>query len=117
MISRKTAALMGCSTEMGALLGTRDQETIDRLHSFGYAMGIAFQVRDDILGVWASTAELSKTPARDIYHRKKRLPVLQALEHTEATDQQSQHQVYSQKTPVTSEQVLEVLAIFKSTRI
>src|SRR5258708_17290287 len=57
MISRQTAALMGCSTEMGALLGTRDQETIDRLHSFGYAMRIAFQVPDDIRGVCPSTAE------------------------------------------------------------
>ena len=116
MISRKTAALMGCSTEMGALLGTRDQETIDRLHSFGYAMGIAFQVRDDILGVWASTAELGKTPAGDIYRRKKSLPVLHALEYTEATDQQSLRQVYSQDTPVTGAQVEEVLAIFERTR-
>src|SRR5258708_39906762 len=71
MISRKTAALMGCSTAMGALLVTRDQETIDRLHSFGYALGIAFHVRDAIIGIWASTAELGKTPAGDIYRRKK----------------------------------------------
>ena len=57
MIRRKTGALMGCAAEMGAILGTRDEETIARLRDFGNAMGVAFQVRDDLLGVWASMAE------------------------------------------------------------
>lgn len=116
MITRKTAALMGCAAEMGATLGTHDAETIARLRSFGYAMGIAFQVRDDLLGVWASTEELGKTPAGDIYRRKKSLPVLHALEHANATDQQVLRRVYAQKTPVTGVQVEEVLSIFERTR-
>ena len=115
MISRKTAALMACAAEMGALLGTGDTKTIERLRSFGYAMGIAFQVRDDLLGVWASTAELGKTPAGDIYRRKKSLPVLHALEHADAHDRQFLRQVYAQEAPVTSTQVEEVLAIFART--
>jgi geranylgeranyl diphosphate synthase, type I len=116
MIGRKTAALMACAAEMGALLGTRDQETIERLRSFGYAIGIAFQVRDDLLGVWASTAELGKTPAGDIYRRKKSLPVLHALEHAAPQDQQFLRQVYSQEAPVTSKQVEAVLAVFARTQ-
>jgi geranylgeranyl diphosphate synthase type I len=112
MISRKTATLMGCAAEMGALLGTHDVETIARLRSFGDTMGIAFQVRDDLLGVWASTAELGKTEAGDIYRRKKSLPVLHALEHAATPDQQFLRQVYTQESPMTSVQVEEVLAIF-----
>jgi len=115
MISRKTAELMGGAAEMGALLGTCDQETIDRLRSFGYAMGIAFQVRDDILGVWAGTEELGKTSAGDIYRCKKSLPVLHALEHASAPDRQFLRQVYSQEVPVTAVQVEEALAIFERT--
>jgi geranylgeranyl diphosphate synthase, type I len=115
MISRKTATLMSCSAEMGALLGTHDEETIASLRSFGYAIGIAFQVRDDLLGVWASTAELGKTPAGDIYRRKKSLPILHAIEQANPTDQQLLRQVYTQLTPVTSEQVEEVLSIFART--
>jgi geranylgeranyl diphosphate synthase, type I len=115
MISRKTATLMSCAAEMGALLGTRDVETIASLRSFGYAMGIAFQVRDDLLGVWASTAELGKTPAGDIYRRKKSLPILHAIEQASPSDQQLLRQVYTQSTPVTSEQVEEVLSIFAHT--
>ena len=115
MIRRKTAVLMACAAEMGALLGTKDEETIERLRSFGNAIGIAFQVRDDLLGVWASTAESGKTPAGDIYRRKKSLPILHALEHANPQDQDILQHIYMQETPVTNEQVDDVLAIFART--
>jgi geranylgeranyl diphosphate synthase type I len=115
MISRKTATLMSCSVEMGALLGTSDAETIARLRSFGYAIGIAFQVRDDLLGVWASTEELGKNQAGDIYRRKKSLPVLHALEQANASDQQLLREIYTQTTPITPVQVDDVLSIFART--
>ncbi len=115
MIRRKTAALMACAAEMGALLGTKNEKTIERLRSFGNAIGIAFQVRDDLLGVWASTAESGKTPAGDIYRRKKSLPILHALEHTNPQDQDLLQHIYMQETPVTDEQVDDVLAIFVRT--
>ena len=115
MIKRKTAALMAGAAAMGALLGTRDQETIERLRDFGYATGIAFQVRDDLLGVWASMAESGKTEAGDIYRRKKSLPVLHALEHANAEDRRSLREIYRQEAPVSSEQVKHVLAIFART--
>src|SRR5947209_4695735 len=116
MISRKTAALMSCATEMGALLGTRDAEIIKRLRSFGWAMGVAFQVRDDMLGVWATTAELGKTPAGDIYRRKKSLPILHALEHANERDQRLLRTVYRQEHPVTHRQVEDVLTVFAHTQ-
>ncbi len=115
MIRRKTAALMSCAAEMGALLGTSDPQTIERLRNFGEAIGIAFQVRDDLLGIWASTTELGKTPVGDVYRRKKSLPILHALEHTDPDDQHVLRHIYQQETPVTSEQVAQVLAIFERT--
>ena len=115
MIRRKTAELMACAAEMGGLLGTRDEETILRLRSFGAAMGIAFQVRDDMLSVWASSEESGKSPAGDIYRRKKSLPILHALEHANSSDQRILRQVYGQQEPVTAAQVEDVLAIFTRT--
>lgn len=115
MISRKTAALMAASAEMGALLGTRDRETVTRLRDFGYAMGVAFQVRDDLLGVWATTTESGKTPAGDVYRRKKSLPILHALENANAQDEQFLRTVYQQKTPINKVQVEAVLTIFERT--
>jgi geranylgeranyl diphosphate synthase type I len=115
MISRKTAALMECAAEMGASLGTRDSGTIQRLRNFGRAMGIAFQVRDDLLGVWATTAELGKTPSGDVYRRKKSLPVLHALEQADTSDKRLLQAIYQQEQSLTEEQVEQVLAIFART--
>lgn len=115
MISRKTAALIGCATEMGALLGTRDLATIASLRDFGFAMGIAFQVRDDVLGVWASAAELGKTSAGDIYRRKKSLPVLHALEHANEADQHALRLLYTQEAALNETQVADILEIFART--
>lgn len=116
MIRRKTAALMSSAAEMGALLGTRDQETIDRLRAFGQTIGVAFQVRDDILGVWASTAELGKTVAGDIYRRKKSLPILHALEHASEQDQQVLRTLYQQEATITQEQLDTILSILEHTQ-
>jgi geranylgeranyl diphosphate synthase, type I len=115
MINRKTGALMACAAEMGARLGTRNEGVIERLSSFGEAMGIAFQVRDDLLGIWATTAESGKTPAGDVYRRKKSLPVLHALEHANAQDQATLRRIYQQDEPITTRQVEDVLAIFEQT--
>lgn len=116
MIARKTASLMGCAAQMGAMLGTRDQETIARLRNFGDTIGIAFQVRDDMLGIWATAKETGKSHAGDIYRRKKSLPVLHALEHANEDDKLFLQQLYEHATPITGEQVEEVLAIFARTR-
>jgi geranylgeranyl diphosphate synthase, type I len=114
-IQRKTAALMSCATEMGACLGTTDKNTIDRLSSFGRAIGIAFQVRDDLLGIWATRAELGKTQAGDIYRRKKSLPVLHALEHANSEDRDRLQRIYQEET-LSSEHVDAVLHIFERTQ-
>jgi geranylgeranyl diphosphate synthase, type I len=81
MITRKTAALMACATEMGAMLGCSDESTITALRQFGLHLGTAFQIRDDLLGIWATRAESGKTPAGDVLRRKKTLPVLHAIQN------------------------------------
>lgn len=116
MIRRKTGALMGSAAEMGALLGTSDPETIERLRRFGWAMGVAFQVRDDLLGVWATTEELGKTTEGDLYRRKKSLPILHALEHASESDRSFLYDVYQQEAPLTQQQVEDILAVFARTQ-
>jgi geranylgeranyl diphosphate synthase type I len=116
MIGRKTACLMRCAIEMGATLGTHNREVIEGLARFGHALGLAFQVRDDMLGVWATQAESGKLPAGDIYRRKKSLPVLHAFQYAQPDDCQALAQLYHQDTPITQEQAQEVLAIFARTQ-
>jgi geranylgeranyl diphosphate synthase type I len=116
MISRKTATLMRCAVEMGAVLGTHNQEIIDDLARFGHALGLAFQIRDDILGVWATEIALGKQSAGDILRRKKSLPILHALQCAQSDDRQVMVRIYSQDAPITQEQVQEILTIFARTQ-
>jgi geranylgeranyl diphosphate synthase type I len=80
MIEGKTASLMACAMEVGALLGTDDQDLIESFRSVGKRLGLAFQIRDDLLGIWGNKEETGKPLASDIRRRKKTLPIVYALE-------------------------------------
>lgn len=78
MIEGKTAALICCSMELGSLqLG---HEKRNHFKEFGRLLGLAFQIQDDILGLWGDTAITGKSSNSDLISRKKTLPVLYALE-------------------------------------
>jgi geranylgeranyl diphosphate synthase type I len=79
MISGKTAALLACCCELGALLGGADEPTQEAYRSFGHYLGLAFQVQDDILGIWGDEAVTGKSVASDLVEGKKSLPVLAGL--------------------------------------
>ena len=82
MIGRKTAALISASIEAGALLATDDDEVIARYRRFGWSLGLAFQVNDDLLGIWGREEATGKEPT-DLARHKKTLPVLYAMQHGE----------------------------------
>jgi len=79
MITGKTAALLSACCHIGAILGGVDESTVDAYRSFGHALGLAFQVQDDILGVWGDEALTGKSAASDLLEGKKSLPVLFGL--------------------------------------
>ncbi len=85
MIGRKTAALISASIEAGALLATDDEEVIARYRGFGWALGLAFQLNDDLLGIWG-TEQATGKEASDLAHRKKTLPVIYAVERAGPAD-------------------------------
>lgn len=79
MIRGKTAALLAACTATGALLGGANPAQVEQFHQFGENLGLAFQVQDDILGIWGDERLTGKSAASDILARKKSLPVLLAL--------------------------------------
>ncbi len=85
MIGRKTAALIAASVEAGAVLATDDEAVIDRYRAFGWALGIAFQLNDDLLGIWGEQALTGKEPT-DVARHKMTLPVIYAFEHAGPSD-------------------------------
>lgn len=83
MIQGKTAALVGGSIAIGALIGGAPREQAAGLQRFGHAVGLAFQIQDDILGIWGDPAVTGKPAGNDILRRKKSLPILYTLRHAQ----------------------------------
>ncbi len=79
MISGKTAALLAACCQIGALLGGADEAQQEVYRSFGHYLGLAFQVQDDILGIWGDETVTGKSVASDLVEGKNSLPVLIGL--------------------------------------
>ena len=79
MVAGKTAALLSACCHNGALVGGADESKQEAYRSFGHSLGLAFQVQDDILGIWGDEALTGKSAASDLIEGKKSLPVLAGL--------------------------------------
>ncbi|HUQ78785.1 MAG TPA: polyprenyl synthetase family protein [Patescibacteria group bacterium] len=111
MIGRKTAALIAASIEAGALLASDDDQVIARYRGFGWALGLAFQLNDDLLGIWGAEQATGKEPS-DIARRKKTLPVIYAFEHAGPDDRERLTRLYGNGGP-TVDDVAEIKAILE----
>ncbi len=87
MIRGKTSVLLALCAELGALIAGRPAETVAHYAQFGLNLGLAFQVLDDILGIWGDEALIGKSATSDIETRKKTLPVLYGLSQSAALRQ------------------------------
>lgn len=79
MIRLKTAVLLGASMKIGAWIGGAPEEDAQILYDAGINMGIAFQLKDDLLDVYGNSAEFGKKIGGDIFCNKKTFLLIQAL--------------------------------------
>ena len=80
MIGGKTAALLAACTGLGALAAGADESELQAYSEFGRLLGLAFQVQDDLLGIWGDVFLTGKSTESDLVEGKKSLPVLYGLE-------------------------------------
>jgi geranylgeranyl diphosphate synthase type I len=80
MAAGKTGALMSASAAIGSVLAGAHPATVDALTEFGAQLGLAFQLVDDVLGIWGDPAVTGKPAVSDLRARKKSLPVTYAME-------------------------------------
>jgi geranylgeranyl diphosphate synthase type I len=83
MIEKKTAALIECACACGASLVGAELDQVTQYAAFGKNLGLAFQILDDQLGIWGNPRETGKARGDDILARKKSLPILLGLQHSE----------------------------------
>jgi geranylgeranyl diphosphate synthase type I len=79
MIGNKTAALLAGSCALGALLCGGSQTLVDGLSRFGFHLGLAFQLVDDLLGIWGDPQRTGKPVGSDLRSRKRSIPVVRAV--------------------------------------
>jgi len=79
MVERKTGALMGAAAALGGIAGGASPATIEACETFGRILGVAFQLRDDVLGVFGDSAETGKPVGNDLLRGKQGLPMVLAL--------------------------------------
>ena len=84
MHALKTGALIRAAVRMGALAGRADEATLARLDEFAAALGLAFQIRDDILDIEADSGTLGKTAGKDQAQNKSTFPALLGLDGAKA---------------------------------
>lgn len=108
MISRKTAALVAAASSLGAIVGDADATSAQALFDFGQNLGLAFQIQDDILGIWGDPTVTGKPAAADLYRRKLSLPIIHTL--NTADQREALVQLY-QKSTITDEDAQAILKI------
>ncbi|MCG9478760.1 MAG: polyprenyl synthetase family protein [Actinomycetia bacterium] len=95
MIEKKTAALIEASLMMGACLHTRG-EKLEAFGMLGKNLGLAFQIKDDILGIWGNDKKTGKSSGSDILKKKKSMPVVYLMENAGPKISKSLTDIYNQ---------------------
>ena len=108
MIRGKTGALVCASAKLGAIIGSDDQTVIDAFARFGENIGLAFQIADDILGVWGDPAVTGKSAATDILSKKKAFPAIMGLSHPQHGAALREIYAESELAPADVKRVLEI---------
>jgi geranylgeranyl diphosphate synthase type I len=110
MIRGKTAALLGCAGQLGALVASPDSDVSERYRQVGESLGLAFQIQDDVLGIWGDSRLTGKPVADDIRRRKKSLPVLYVLGRPNDPHAARLRDLYTQDT-LSEQEVAEAVGI------
>ncbi len=113
MVQGKTASLIACSLELGAMLSCEEEQTDLAFHEFGINLGLAFQITDDFLGIWGAPDTTGKSNGSDIHRKKKSYPVVYALENANGSGRVELERIYRQLA-IDDSAVDTVLEIFEA---
>jgi geranylgeranyl diphosphate synthase, type I len=109
MIACKTAQLFDASCRLGALAAGCDEATTEAFGSVGRAYGMAFQIRDDVSGIWSSLDETGKTAGSDVARRKWTFPVVWAISQPPSIARETVAGAYALGRPLDRDEVVRVI--------
>ncbi len=111
MINGKTAALIAVAAELGALADDCPPAVQAAYHRFGRELGLAFQLRDDLLDVWGVASQTGKPVREDLRTKKCSLPIVLAFTRAHAAQREQLHMLYQQPAPLDEPTVAALVAL------
>lgn len=99
MIRLKTSVLLGCALKMGAIIANASTQDRELIYSFGVNIGIAFQIQDDVLDLYADSDKFGKQVGGDVISNKKTLLNLKALELANEAQAKQLNALYAEQDP------------------
>lgn len=112
MIRLKTSVLLANSLAVGGLLGGASDEAVERLYHFGLNLGMAFQLKDDLLDVYGDASVFGKKIGGDILCNKKTYLLIKALEHATPEQREALCAWLVMEQYVSSEKIATVTALY-----
>lgn len=117
MIRLKTAVLLAGSLQIGAVIGGGDEKTANNLYQFGVNIGLAFQLKDDLLDVFSDQQKFGKTTGGDIVANKKTFLYLKALDEAQETDKSRLINFFEQENSDSKLKIAQVKEIYEKLNI
>lgn len=117
MIGLKTAKLMGTSLKIGAILGNASEEDIKNMYEFGVDIGMAFQLKDDLLDVFGNVDKFGKMPGGDILSDKKTFLLLKALNIAGPKDKKIIEGYIGEEDDDPEQKIMDITAIYSKLNI
>ncbi|MET8090250.1 polyprenyl synthetase family protein [Micromonospora sp. NPDC005220] len=114
MARNKTAALLASSCALGALLCGGPQTLVDGLSRFGLHLGLAFQLVDDLLGIWGDPQRTGKPVGSDLRSRKRSIPVVRAVTSGGSAGR-ALAELYRSPAPLSAEDVTRASDLIEAT--
>lgn len=114
MITNKTAVLLGASLETGALIAGATKSEAEHLYDFGKNIGIAFQLKDDILDVFGDDQKFGKMKGGDIVANKKTFLWIKAHEIADSSNSTELQKWVSDNSAVASQKVEAITRVYEN---
>ena len=112
MIGLKTAVLIACSAKIGALIGGASEAQAQALYDFGYQLGIAFQITDDYLDVYADPNVFGKNIGGDITNNKKSWLLVKTMKDAQGEDKEELYAILALSEECAEEKISRMKALY-----
>ncbi len=112
MIGLKTAVLIACSAKIGALIGGASEAQAQALYDFGYQLGIAFQITDDYLDVYADPNVFGKNIGGDITNNKKSWLLVKTMKDAQGEDKEELNAILALSEECAEEKISRMKALY-----